>query len=55
MTPLDRFRESSPFIVALADKDVIDGHGGIWTEKFTSWLSSFVARMDVDRPSMRIR
>jgi hypothetical protein len=35
-----------PFIVATTDKDVLDGHNGVWKGNFLRWLSAFIVNLD---------
>ncbi|CCD84251.1 exported protein of unknown function [Bradyrhizobium sp. ORS 285] len=35
-----------PFIVAHTDKDVIDGHGGIWKQPFSDWIFQVVTALN---------
>lgn len=35
-------KESNPFWVVSADKDVVDGHGGIWQAPFLSFLKAII-------------
>lgn len=38
-------RSNSPFIVAQADKEIIDGHSGVWSPVFRQFLSNYISLM----------
>jgi len=38
----DELQPGNPFLVATTDKNVLDGHNGIWKEYFTNWLTGFI-------------
>jgi hypothetical protein len=42
---IPNFKKYNPFLVVSATADVIDGHNGIGTKEFASWLLEFVTSM----------
>lgn len=41
----DTAQDTNPFWIVSTDKAVLDGHSGIWTPTFTSWLLQFIDAM----------
>lgn len=37
----------NPFMVVTTGKELLDGHNGIWNDRFTDWLSVFIRRTEV--------
>ena len=36
----------SPFIVASAEASIVNGHNGIWEDKFKKWLAKFISELN---------
>lgn len=47
LDPVGDIDPNDPFIVALADNDVIEGHNGIFSRRFMTFLIEFVSRAEV--------
>jgi hypothetical protein len=54
LRPLEgRHKPYSPFLVATASKDVVDGHVGIWADDLTVFLTNYVALAEGKRLLLR--
>ena len=39
-------RTANPFIIARADRSIVDAHGGIWKDRFVSFVADFIAAVN---------